>query len=236
MRENPLPLRSPILNQRLVYFAALCSLSLGLQNANALVVGGAVPDRATLNSILAGYGPVTETFEAIPFPAVGQVIPPVLNNAASVYGFGSGLVVPGITFLDPTLTQLQWNGGGYYGQPSNDLNSNTSTLEIDFSHPARAFGLDMTVFAGFGDNANVNVYAVDNLTLLASFSGIPVNDPSSPVFFGYQDPGGIGKVEIQGASRGWSPMIDNVTFAPVPEPSAMALAALGLVALARRSR
>jgi hypothetical protein len=194
-----------------------------------IYAGGIVPDRSTLNSILAGYGPVMENFEAINLPPdVGQVGPPVLNSTTSYYGFGSGLVVPGVTFSSVGGV-LQWNSEGYYGQPSKDIGSTSTTLEIDFSTPTPAFGLDLLVFAGFGDNANVYVYGADNTTLLATVSGLSVTDPSSPVFFGYQDSGGIGKVQIQGTAHSWSPLIDNLTFAPIPEPFVPSLLAAALL-------
>ncbi|HVM61601.1 MAG TPA: PEP-CTERM sorting domain-containing protein [Verrucomicrobiae bacterium] len=198
--------------------------------------GGTVLDRSTLDSILAGDGPVTEGFEAFPVPAgLPASIPSVLDNTDPVYGFGSGMVVPGVTFRGA----LQWNGVGYYGQPSKDIGSG-STLEIDFSTPTPAFGLDLLVFAGYGDDAVVNVYGADDTTLLANVSGLTISDPSSPVFFGYQDAGGIGMVQIEGTYRTWSPLIDNVTFAPVPEPSVSVLVVTGglllVSTLVRRQR
>jgi hypothetical protein len=223
--------------------STLLSLSFAVLGAtvagNALAnTGGIVADRSTINSILAGYGPLTENFEAIGLPpGVGQIGPSVLNSTTPFDGFGTGLVVPGVTFTS-LGGDLQWNSQGYYGQPSMDINGTGATLEIDFSTPTPAIGVDLLVFAGFGDNANVSVYGADDTTLLATVSGIALSDPSSPVFFGYQDAGGIGKVQIQGVSRGWSPLIDNVTFAPVPEPSVLALAgvALGVFFMKSRSR
>lgn len=219
--------------------AIIITLALALCDSTpAQAAGGIVPDRSTLDSILAGYGPLTENFEAINLPPdVGQVGPPVLSSNISYYGFGSGLVVPGVTFSSIGGV-LQWNSEGYFGQPSKDINSSSTTLQINFTAPTPAFGLDLLVFAGFGDDANVSVYGADDATLLASFSGISLSDPSSPVFFGYQDASGIGMVQIQGTDHSWSPLIDNLTFAVVPEPSATALLALAfsLAAMGVRQR
>jgi hypothetical protein len=214
--------------------STLLSIGIALLGATVtgnaqIYTGGIVPDRSTLNSILAGYGSVTENFEAISLPPnVGQIGPAVLNSTTHFDGWGPGLVVPGVTF-SAVSGDLQWNGAGYYGQPSKDICSSSSTIEIDFSNPTPAFGLDLLVFAGFGDNANVNVYGADNTTLLANISGISISDPSSPVFFGYQDSAGIGMVQIQSTVHSWSPLIDNVTFATVPEPSVPALLAVAFL-------
>jgi hypothetical protein len=206
-----------------VFYSVLLALGNSAHAQAIINSGGIVPDRPTLNSIVAGYGPVTENFEAISLPLnVGQVGPPVLNSTTHFDGWGPGLVVPGVTFW-AVLGDLQWNGAGYYGQPSEDILSTSSTIQINFSNPTLAFGLDLLVFAGFGDHANVNVYGADDTTLLASVSGISISDPSSTVFFGYQDSAGIGMVQIEDTDHGWSPLIDNVTFATVPEPSAFAI-------------
>jgi len=70
-------------------------LSIGIALLGATVTGnaqiytgGIVPDRSTLNSILAGYGPVTENFEAISLPPnVGQIGPAVLNSTTYFDGW-----------------------------------------------------------------------------------------------------------------------------------------------------
>jgi hypothetical protein len=201
---------------------------------NGPVYAGIVSDRATLNSLLAGYVVVTESFETLSLPpAENRVIPPVLNFSTPDFGYGTGLVAPGVTFLDPASIGLQWNSVGYCGQPSQDLVSDGGTLDVEFAIPTTAFGLDLRNFAGFNDSASVKVYGPDDKTLLASYSGIDLSSPDEPVFFGYEDPGGIGMVAINGIWQ-WTPIIDNVTFDPpsvVPEPSALALAALGTAAL-----
>jgi hypothetical protein len=82
----------------------------------------------------------------------------------------------------------------------------------------------------------VTIYAADDTTVLNTFTGIAIAHP--PIFFGYQDSSGIGRV-VFASGGAWSPLIDNLTFSPVPEPSTLGLLAAGLAALvgaARRRR
>jgi hypothetical protein len=80
----------------------------------------------------------------------------------------------------------------------------------------------------------------DDTTLLASISGISISDPTSPIFLGYQGAAGIGMVQIQSTVHSWSPLIDDLTFATVPEPSVSTLIVTGGLLLAstlvRRNR
>jgi hypothetical protein len=235
--KNPNPLTQSYRTHKFSSFAiaALCGVSLMLCRSAEAVLGAPVPDRATLNAILSGLGPVTETFEGLPVPPGNAIVTiPTINNSTPVLGFGSGLVLPGVTYNSPAAL-IQWNGAGYYGLPSRDLLSNSTMLGIDFDTPTVAFGLDLLVYAGYSDGAIINVYGADDTTLLANISGIFITDPSSPVFFGYQYSGGIGRVTIEDTQWGWSPLIDNLTF--VPEPSAGALCVFGfLLVLACRAR
>jgi hypothetical protein len=207
---------------------------------NGLVYAGRVSDRAALDSLLAGYGSVTETFETalVPPSSFLMVTPPVLNHSTSVPGYGTGLVLPGVSFLGPSGNALQLNSGGYYGQPSQDLLSGYMRIDVDFNTPTRAVGLDLLVFEGYSDSATVKVYGPDDTTLLDSYSGISISSPADFVFFGYEDDGGIGMIEISGANYTWTPILDNVTFVQVPEPSALALVACGAAAwlISRRRR
>lgn len=191
-----------------------------------------IADRATLNAILGGSA-VTENFESFNIGGGSAVNLDVatLDSTTIANGQGPGLVVGGVQFV--SSIRLQWNGQGWFGQPSKDFlsNSGDSTLIIDFITPTNAFGVDLLAFTGFPDTAGVNLYASDDITLLASSSGISLPGASG-VFYGFSDVGGIGKAVLTG-SYSWSPIIDDLTFgsAAVPEPSTLLLLGSGLVGL-----
>jgi hypothetical protein len=189
-----------------------------------------VADRPTLNGILAGSA-FTETFQGFTlFPGIGQVFTGVntVDSTSIMNSEGPGLVAPGLTFSG---TSVQWDAAGYYNAPSTELLFNSSTITIDFSSPTIAFGLDVRDFSGFSATMVVTVYGADGTTVLGTYSGISIGDPS--IFFGFQDAAGIGKVTLTNNANSWSPIIDNLTFEPVPEPSPFALIGCALaVALA----
>jgi hypothetical protein len=176
-----------------------------------------LPDRLSLDRFLRSNA-VHDNFERFPVDAFGAIPLDVTRLDASTItnGHGPGLVVPGITLEGSG--GLQWNGRGYFGQPSRTISGVTS-LELDFHDPVTAFGLDLLVFARFPDVALVSIFGADDRTLLATF-GIPVFDPSFEVFFGIEDRGGIGRVAFAGTAQPWSPALDDLTFGSraVPEP------------------
>ena len=83
----------------------------------------------------------------------------------------------------------------------------------------------------------MTVYGLDDTTILYQNNSIALAspNPAAGVFFGYENAGGIGKVvfstTVYGEEPGYSPQIDNLSFSPIPEPSTIALGALGLVGL-----
>ena len=211
-------------------------LGLATLTIGSLANADLVTDRATLDSAIAGLAPVTEHFEALA-QFSHFTIPPVLSSTPMVYSFGPGLIVPGVVVRDPAMGALSWDGGGYYGLPSGAVLSNDGTLELDFLTPTLGFGVSLLVYEGFGDSATVNVYGPDGQTLLASYSGINIDSPLNPVFFGYDDANGIGKVQISSGYHTSSPIIDDLTFATaIPEPAAPAIAIIGLAFAVREAR
>ena len=194
-----------------------------------------IPDRGTLERLL-GDSAVNEHFEMFPVDPFGAM--PLdakrLDAETVTNGHGPGLVVPGIAIEGPG--GLQWNGRGYFGQPSRTL-SGGSTLDIDFTSPVVAFGLDLLVFSRFPDIAQVSVFGADDRTLLGTF-GVLVLDPSFEVFFGFFNEAGIGRVSLAGTAQSWSPVIDDLTFgtSTVPEPAIPILLLMAAAAAARRRR
>ena len=214
-------------------FAA--TMTFGIHRVSA---GTIISDRTQLNTILGGSG-VTENFENYNVPdGNGDGLQATLDSSTVVNGQGPGLVVNGVTFVAGS-SNLQWNGANYFGSPSKELVAG-QPMNIDFSVPVNAFGLDLRAFTGFGDTATVTIFGTDDSTVLDTISPIGLAGTGVPVFFGYQDIAGIGKIELTQQSGFWSPMIDNLTFAQsaaasTPEPSTvLGLGLLGLGALVKR--
>ncbi|GBD52164.1 PEP-CTERM sorting domain-containing protein [Microcystis aeruginosa] len=215
-------------------FAA--TMTFGIHRVSA---GTIISDRTQLNTILGGSG-VTENFENYNVPdGDAQGLQAKLDSSTVVNGQGPGLVVNGVTFVAGS-SNLQWNGANYFGSPSKELLANGQPMNIDFSVPVNAFGLDLRAYQGFGDTATVTIFGTDDSTVLDTISPIGLAGTGVPVFFGYQDIAGIGKIELTPQSLPWSPIIDNLTFgqsaaASTPEPSTvLGLGLLGLGALVKR--
>jgi hypothetical protein len=214
-------------------FAA--TMTFGIHRVSA---GTIISDRTQLNTILGGSG-VTENFENYNVPdGDARPLQATLDSSTVVNGQGPGLVVNGVTFVAGSSV-LQWNGANYFGSPSKELVA-VKPMNIDFSVPVNAFGLDLRAFTGFGDTATVTIFGTDDSTVLDTISPIGLAGTGVPVFFGYQDIAGIGKIELTQQSQFWSPIIDNLTFgqsaaASTPEPSTvLGLGLLGLGALVKR--
>ena len=215
-------------------FAA--TMTFGIHRVSA---GTIISDRTQLNTILGGSG-VTENFENYNVPdGNGDELQATLDSSTVVNGQGPGLVVNGVTFVAGS-SNLKWNGANYFGSPSKELVALSQTMNIDFSVPVNAFGLDLRAYQGFGDTATVTIFGTDDSTVLDTISSIGLAGTGVPVFFGYQDIAGIGKIELTQQSQFWSPIIDNLTFgqsaaASTPEPSTvLGLGLLGLGALVKR--
>ncbi len=198
-----------------------------------------IADRTTLNSIVGTKG-ISVDFESFSIGTGGaNSVSGVtqLDNNSIVSGQGPNLVPAGVTFIFPNGGNLQWDGAGYYNSPSREILTNANnSLEIRFTVAAVAFGLDLRAFSGYGDSATVAVYAADKTTLLSSIPSLSLSGSGTPIFFGYQSASGIGKVVVSQGVRSWSPIIDNLTFASIPElpPHLLLGGGLVIVAIARR--
>ena len=211
-----------------LFLGALCFIPL----PSTIATAGVIADRATLDALL-GASEVTENFEAFSIAPGGSTFLGItsLNAGTTTLGQGPGLVVPGVQFGSPT--NLQWNGAGYFGQPSKDI-LGYNPLAINFAIPTNAFGLDLLAFKGYPETATVTIYGADDISEIAKISGIGLPSSASPIFFGYSDNSGIGKVLLEQQPDRWSPIIDNLSFGtptPIPEPATMLLLGSGLIGL-----
>ncbi len=209
--------------------------ALGAPMANA----ASVADRVTLQSLLGGFG-VTENFEAFSI-APGEATSAgcaVLSSTSICSTQGPGLVQPGLEISAPG--GLQWDGQGYFGAPSRELLANDTALTIDFASPVTAAGFDLRAFVGYAATASIEIYASDDTTQIGSIPTIVLADDGIPVFAGWQDAAGIGRIVVSQPQYGWSPIIDNLEYSAAatatPEPASAALLGVGIALAAWRRR
>jgi hypothetical protein len=194
-----------------------------------------IADRAALQGLL---GPEARTEDFERFRAADDTnysFGPVVDSRTAAYG-QARFVLEGVVFRSDPRYNLTWNGRGANRQPSRNLMPVGTVTEVDFTEPARGFGLDTSsIFVP--QAVEVEVYGPDDQTLLTRVVGHAAT-PSTPTFFGYEDPRGIGRfVVIGGNGASESIGIDNVLFANVPEPSTPGIVLLsGAVAARRRQR
>ena len=165
---------------------------------------------ALFSSTLGGSPATTslEDFESF-FIADGQAAAldvTVLDEHTIANGQGPGLVGPGCLYSG---TGLQWNGKGYYGQTSRNLQADGNLLLLSYITPVASFDFNLSVFDGYPDTAYVNVFTpqfqpITTLGPISLADGTPV-----PVSYSGNN---IGYVQVVGSNYSWSPMIDDHAF------------------------
>jgi hypothetical protein len=180
--------------------------------------------------------------------AVGQS---EFADGATVITFETGTTgtptVPGMTFLETSLISSPWYRGsaiftGFFGDQSwsNNVNATTySELGVDFATPVQAIGGYVGRIWNIRDMHPSSVVIELFDSALVSLGTASISLPTalgSPVFFGFTADRGISRIRISGNNAGFF-AVDNFTFGPlqpaaVPEPSALALAVIGLGVLA----
>jgi hypothetical protein len=195
------------------------------------VQAASIASRAALQALLVGPGTL-EDFETFSVSVTGAELDcSTLDSAAICNGQGPGLVVPGVSigFLVDTG---QWNPAGFFGAPSREILSSRQPLVIDFTVPVQAFGVDLRAFSTFPATATIAIFATDDATSIGTLSSISLPTSGAPVFAGWEDPAGIGRLSLTQSERDWSPIVDNLEFGVIPEPACAALLGLGLAGLA----
>ena len=196
-----------------------------------------VPDRATLNAILGT--PIVDDFETYLIAPGEFSLPFVFLDATTVVDEqGPGLVSDGVTYSVPGNVVFVAEDFFVIGHSQGLVFGSIGAMEIDFVDPVPAFGLDWDPFDQF-DPVVFSVFAADDTTSLGTWVNPLVFGPLMP-FFGVEHAAGIGKV-IMGLPEGPRfGFVDNVTYAPIPEPGTAVLASVGaclvLVLFPRRKR
>jgi hypothetical protein len=201
-----------------------------LQSGSA--VGSLIGTRTELETILGG-SLVLEDFESVElnFPT-----PPLTPNTWIGFVLDSSAgIVDGIVFTRDPTGSLNVQDPLLLG--GNQVLETNGAIVIDFLSPTTAFGFDFDRPTNTETEVTLNVYAEDDVTLLASETLSLFFDG----FIGFSDLNGIGKATVSSFSVSiphvTESRIDNVTFGLIPIPAAIWLfgsGLLGLIGMARR--
>lgn len=183
----------------------------------------------------------TETFDEM--TASGNVVAksaPRLDATTEIPGVGAGAIEEGVSFT--TENNGHWffpSNYGWYGNTSGVYAGAGRSLNVWFSAPTTAFGLDLWVYWQSAIATTVSVYGLDG-QLVAANTFVPTRGQ----FFGWQHDGGIARVVLTGGTNDAATVrIDDLTFGAgemttTPEPATLTLVSAGLVlvAMSRRRR
>ncbi len=176
---------------------------------------GQIATRAQFDDILQD----NQTLEDFESYAIGNGKSAVLNitsldQSTVANGQGPGLVGAGARYSDPSGTNMQWNGNGYYHQTTRTILTHDRTagrIAIEYTQFVDAMGIDFCGFSGYGFQGLVEVYDLEQ-NLVGSKSFQVVNGGPERVFFGWYHAAGIGRVIAYNQTNpdvAGSPQIDD---------------------------
>ena len=160
-------------------------------------LAGELDTRARVQHVLGGPGTV-EDFEAWAFqtPGTSETLPcSSLDTTTVCASQGPGLVGAGITIEATPGDFLEWNDAGSLGAPSKEIAANGDALIIDFDPPVEVVGFDLRSVGGSAANVLATLFAPDDTTQIV-LTGSVLRSDGTPVFFGWADAGGIGRIEL----------------------------------------
>lgn len=166
--------------------------------------------------LAAAAGAQTDDFEAyvVGYGGAENIGSLVLDeNTVTGTGQGPGLVADGCVY-SCAGNSLQWNGPGWFGQPSKDLlaNSGDGRLTLTYDSPVSSMSLELFAFSGFPDTTVVTVFNSSGATLSTTTVSVPGSTPVPFAFSGAD----IKTVTIQSTVYGWSTIIDNHSYGGAP--------------------
>ncbi len=218
---------------RRIFVPAVAAIALLFTPASASA--GLIADRVALQTQL-GAAAITEDFESWTSELVSDSPFTVLDADTVIAGQGPGIVNPGLRFTNiasnRNVDDLQLDRRSEFSIPSGSLLAEGGTLVIDFLVPITHAGFDFFQFDGFADTASVQVFASDDSTVIFQTARVlPAPNAPASTFFGYTDLGGIGSVRIRSTVKGWSPLVDDLTYGDIPEPASLCMLGLGALVI-----
>lgn len=170
-----------------------------------------LPNTTQAQSNSVGGPAVVEDFEAYVVPVgsaelTGSTV--IFEGTITGTGQGPGLVLPGCSYYCDTTGQLQWNGDSYFGLNTKKILATVSSAQLGIRYyvPQSTVSVSLHAFDGFPDTAVVNAY--DGSGALVDTTGPVAVPDASPVPVTLSGTG-IARVEINGTTYPWSPIIDN---------------------------
>lgn len=198
-----------------------------------VLTAGPLESREQLRNILTfSFLDDFETYQLRRGEAHNLLVPGVLSFSTIARGQGPNLVGAGATYVNPQTNDLFWNGDEWYGIESQSFEVGWPTLEIHYTKPVDAFGIDIKAFEWFGYMGTMTVYSDENVLGEVGFTLRGTRRES--VFVGWYEPTGITKVQLFSPNYPWSPVIDNHEYSLVPEPSTGLLLTLLLLSRLKR--
>jgi hypothetical protein len=187
--------------------------SLSKSNSNRSQTDGWIATRAELEALLAGTG-TTDDFETYDI-AEGDAEYTnrrYMDYTTKLNGQGPGLVNLGAGY-HAAADVIQWNGKNWYGLPNKTISSGTPHI-IQYHTRTQVIGIDLHAFAGFGQDARVDIFDANYELVDTKVFTLPGD--ASAAFVGYQYTDGIIRwVSLTSLTYGWSPILNDHTYGEI---------------------